>query len=289
VTWSDVVKAKQFKDLGPPEDVEYIERERHATALHEACHAVVAYRVRHHLVIDIATIEKGGNYLGMVSSIPPEDLFTRWRSDYEADVMVSLASLAGEKMFFSGDSSSGVSGDLESATQLAILMEGYWGMGSSIASHGVTHRVGIGGGGQPGAGGEDKERDLLRSSLAARIDTKLAELFQRTEVLLRENRLEVFAVTHALETAKTLTGDDIAAVIEGTEGPLVDGRAYRTPQFAAAAERYHEAVLAAHEGHTTLEVALPAVPSMNGQVATPAPTAHEESPVEEAPLGDGDS
>ena len=144
VTWGDIVKAKQLKDLGPPEDVEYIERERHATALHEACHAVVAYRVRHHLVIDIATIEKGGNYLGMVSSIPPEDLFTRWRSDYESDVMVSLASLAGEKMFFAGDSSSGVSGDLESATQLATFMEGYWGMGQTISSHGVTHRVGVG-------------------------------------------------------------------------------------------------------------------------------------------------
>src|SRR3954454_8714200 len=79
ITWPDVIKAKQLKDLGPPEDVEYIERERHATALHEACHAVMAYRVRHHLVIDIATIEKGGNYLGMVSSIKPDDLFTQWR------------------------------------------------------------------------------------------------------------------------------------------------------------------------------------------------------------------
>jgi ATP-dependent Zn protease len=279
VTWSDVVKAKQFKDLGPPEDVEYIERERHATALHEACHAVVAYRVRHHLVIDMATIEKGGNYLGMVSSIPPEDLFTRWRSDYEADVMVSLASLAGEKLFFGGDSSSGVSGDLESATQIAILMEGYWGMGSSIASHGVTHRVGIGGGGQPGAGGEDKERELLRSSLSHRIDTKLAELFERTEVLLHENRLEILAVTHALETAKTLTGDDIAAVIEGTEGPIIDGRPYHTPQFAIAAERYHEAVVAAHAGHGTLEEALPELPSMNGQTSTPAAAVRPDAPV----------
>ena len=35
--------AKHFKRLGPPEDVEYIERERHAVAVHEACHAVVAY------------------------------------------------------------------------------------------------------------------------------------------------------------------------------------------------------------------------------------------------------
>jgi cell division protease FtsH len=257
VTWRDVVRAKQFKDLGPPEDVEYIERERHATALHEACHAVVAYRVRHHLVIDIATIEKGGNYLGMVSSIPPEDLFTRWRSDYEADVMVSLASLAGEKMFFAGDSSSGVSGDLESATQLTIFMEGYWGMGRTIASHGVTHRVGIGGGGQPGAGGDDKERDLLKSGLAGRIEEKLADIFERTEGLIVENRLEIFAVTHALETHKTVTGEDIEAIIEGRPGPLVDGTEYHTGEFLDAAEAYHNIVIAAHTTHGKVEVELP--------------------------------
>src|SRR5918997_107368 len=51
ITWNDVVKAKQLKDLGPPEDVEYIERERHAVAVHEACHAVAAYRVRAHMTI----------------------------------------------------------------------------------------------------------------------------------------------------------------------------------------------------------------------------------------------
>ena len=44
ITYQDVIKAKQLKELGPPEDVEYIERERHAVAIHEACHAVVAYR-----------------------------------------------------------------------------------------------------------------------------------------------------------------------------------------------------------------------------------------------------
>src|SRR3989475_2146359 len=164
ITWEDVLKAKQLKDLGPPEDDEYIERERHATALNEACHAVVAYRARHHLVIDIATIEKGGTYLGMVSSIKPDDLFTQWRSEYESDVMVSLASLAGEKMFFAGDSSSGVSADLESATQIATFMEGYWGRGSTVTSHGVTHRVGIAGGGRTGVG-DEKERDRLKGGL----------------------------------------------------------------------------------------------------------------------------
>ena len=166
ITWADVIKAKQLKDLGPPEDVEYIERERHAVAVHEACHAVTAFRVRRHLTIDIATIEKGGNYLGMVASIPPEDQFTRWRTEYEADVMVSLASLAGERLFFEGDNSSGVSGDLESATQIATLMEGYWGMGSTVTSHGVTQKVGIGGGGRPGKA--DKGRQDHRGRPAPR-------------------------------------------------------------------------------------------------------------------------
>ena len=42
ITWRDVIKAKQLKELGPPQDVEYIERERHAVAVHEACHALVS-------------------------------------------------------------------------------------------------------------------------------------------------------------------------------------------------------------------------------------------------------
>src|SRR5712691_9152275 len=133
ITWPDVIKAKQLKELGPPEDVEYIERERHAVAVHEACHALVAFRTRQHMEIDIATIEKGSDYLGMVASIPPEDQFTRWRSEYETDILVSLASLAGERMFFDQDSSSGVSGDLESATTVASFMEGFWGMGATVS------------------------------------------------------------------------------------------------------------------------------------------------------------
>lgn len=71
--------------------------------------------MRKHLPIDLATIEKDGTYLGMVASIPPEDQFTRWRSEYEAD----MVSLAGERLFFDGDNSSGVSADLESATTIA--------------------------------------------------------------------------------------------------------------------------------------------------------------------------
>ena len=176
ITWPDVIKAKQLKELGPPEDVEYIERERHAVAVHEACHALVAFRMRQHMEIDIATIEKGGDYLGMVASIPPEDQFTRWRSEYETDILVSLASLAGERMFFNQDSSSGVSGDLESATTVASFMEGFWGMGTTVSSYSTAKRLEVGspGGGRGGTlkKGQDPEAQV-RHALADRIEDKL--------------------------------------------------------------------------------------------------------------------
>jgi cell division protease FtsH len=257
VTWADVLRAKQLKELGPPEDVEYIERERHAVAVHEACHAVVAYRVRHHLEIDLATIEKGGSYLGMVASIKPEDQFTSWRSEFEADVMVSLASLAGERLFFAGDSSSGVVGDLETATTIASMMEGYWGMGSTIASHGVTQRIGVGGGNGRGEGkGDAKGKDLLSGSLGGRIEDKLSELLERTDQLVADNRREVLALAHALEEYKTLSGEDVIAVIEGRRGTVLDGRPYRADGFLPLAEEYHHRVVDAHRRHGRLDVPL---------------------------------
>jgi cell division protease FtsH len=267
IIWEDVIKAKHLKELGPPEDVEYIERERHAIAVHEACHAVAAYRTRKHLMIDLATIEKGGSYLGMVSSIKPEDQFTRWRSEYESDIVVSLASLAGERLFFGGDSSSGVSGDLESATTVATLMEGYWGMGRTVASHGVTHKVGIGGGGRPG-GPEDDQRDLLKGNIGERVESNLTELLERAEALLREHRAQVLVLAHALETHKTIAGEDVIAVLDGTPGPLIDGSAYHEPGFLAELEAYHGAVEGAHDRHEKVSMPLP---KTNGQTPEPEP------------------
>jgi ATP-dependent Zn protease len=257
VRWEDVIRAKHFKELGPSEDVEYIERERHAIAVHEACHAVAAYRSRRHMTIDLATIEKGGSYLGMVSSIKPEDQFTRWRTEYEADIIVSLASLAGERLFFGGDNSSGVSGDLEQATTVAALMEGFWGMGQTVASHAVSSRLQIGGGLAPRPGEKENERDPLDGHLGQRIEGNLHVLLGRAEQLLRDNYFEVLSVAHALETYKTLAGEDVIAVIEGTIGPLVDGRPYQWQNVRDELVAYHELAAAAHQAHGRVEATLP--------------------------------
>ena len=254
VTWSDVLKAKQLKQLGPSEDVEYIERERHATAIHEACHAVMAYRVRRHMDIDIATIEKGAEYLGMVASIPPDDQFTHWKSEYEADILVSLASLSGERMFFEGDNSSGVSGDLESATTIAGLMEGYWGMGSTVSSYASSRRMDLG---APGGAKPNETKVEMRRALADRIEDNLATLLLKSEALLRDNRREILAVAHALETHKTLSGNDVHAVIEGRQGDVVNGLLYSLPENIAAIEAYHLSALEAHREHRKPHLPLP--------------------------------
>jgi len=255
INFADVIKAKQLKELGPAEDVEYIERERHAVAVHEACHGVMAHLVRHHMAIDLATIEKGSNYLGMVASIPPDDQFTRWRSEYEADILVSLASLAGERLFFQGDNSSGVSGDLESATTIASFMEGHWGMGSTVSSHASNRRFEVG---TPGGGkspGDDAK--AVKAMLADRIETNLEDLLKKAEEILTLNRAKVLALAHALEIHKTISGDDVIAVMTGEVGPLVDGRPYQDPTKIEEIERYHEAALRAHQGHLRPDISIP--------------------------------
>ncbi|MGH2929574.1 MAG: AAA family ATPase, partial [Solirubrobacteraceae bacterium] len=265
ITYQDVIKAKQLKELGPPEDVEYIERERHAVAIHEACHAVVAYRTRQHMEIDIATIEKGSDYLGMVSSIKPEDQFTRWRSEYESDILVALASLAGERMFFGSDSSSGVSGDLDSATTVASFMEGYWGMGKTVSSAASARRLEAGtpGGGVRGASpagpgtGAERQVPSPLARLADRIEGNLGLLLVKAEEILRDNERHVLALAHALETHKTLTGEDVTAVFECGRGPLVDGAAYADDAFIVRLREYHLAAKRAHEEHNHPQVSLP--------------------------------
>ena len=267
INWADVTRAKQLKEHGLPDDSVYVNRERHAVAIHEACHAVAAYRTRRHMVIDMATIERRGDIGGFVSSIPPEDQFVQWRSERDADIIVSLASLAGERLFFDGDNSAGVGGDMRSATAVAARMLGYWSMGDTVASHGVSKLAIVGGSAATAEDGTD--RNFLEGELGKRVEEKLQAMLEVTTELLQENRTQILAVAHALETHRTVSGDDIEAIIEGAQGPLVDGKPYQDAEFAEAMERYHEAALEAHREHARVDLSMP-VPALVG-AAMPNP------------------
>ncbi len=273
VSYADIVKAKQLKQHGLPDEHEYIERERHSVAVHEACHAVAAYRLRHHEVIDMATIERRGDVGGFVASIPPEDQFVEWRSERETDVMTFLASLAGERLFFDGDHSTGVGGDMRGATAIATQALAYYAMGDTIASRSIN--LASLRGAQALETGQD--RAMFDSAFGQAVDTKLGELYERTSELLQGNRSEVLAVAHALEMHKTLTGDDITAIMEGTAGPTVDGRTYADPAFMRSLEDYHQSAKQAHKEHGQVVRSIP-VPIPPNPVSIAASTPNGDGP-----------
>ena len=98
--------------------------------------------------------------------------------------------------------------------------------------------------------------------LADRIEDNLGALLVKAEALLRENERYVLAVAHALESHKTLSGEDITAVFEGGRGPLVDGDPYADDAFIDRLREYHAAAARAHREHNQPDMPLP--------VATPA-------------------
>ena len=206
--WDDVWQARSLKELGPPEDVEYIERERNAVAIHEAGHAVAAHLLRSHRMIDLVSIEKRATALGMVASLDIEDRVTQWNTEMEIDVKVSLASLAAEKMFFGGDNSSGVSSDLRSATNLTALMEGIFGMGDGLTSlAGLPEHVIV---------QTPDPTDKVVGRMSDRIEVRLQELYDEVYELLEEHRDDLVRLALVLEEKKTISGEEVTEVM-GTE------------------------------------------------------------------------
>jgi hypothetical protein len=94
--------------------------------------------------------------------------------------------------------------------------------------------------------------------LADRIEDNLSELLVRAEEILRENERWVLAVAHALESHKTLSGEDMTAIFEGTQGPVVNGAPYSDESFISRLREYHTAAARAHREHSQPDVPLPA-------------------------------
>ena len=271
IQWVDIWKAKALKELGPPDDADYIQRERHAVAVHEASHAVVAHTMRKHMAIDLVTIERHGDTGGMVKNLLAEDRFTQWKSEFEVDIMVSLASLAGERMFFGDDNSSGVTGDLRNATAIAAFMEGVWGMGDQLISF-TVNETGMGQSGNPAAATVARRRD--------NVDTRLNELYERTWALLDEHRHEILALAAILEEKKTISGDEVSEIMGSTPGELAmrQPSGWQAVTDEVGAQRREEALarrLVGVNGHSEAEGANghPEAEGANGHVPEDDPKA----------------
>jgi hypothetical protein len=98
----------------------------------------------------------------------------------------------------------------------------------------------------PVADGQD--RAVFETGMGKRAEARLDALAESTGTLLQENRANVLAVAHALEMHKTISGQDVDAIINGSEGPVVDGRPYHTLEFTQTLESYHQQMMVTHRG-----------------------------------------
>jgi hypothetical protein len=110
----------------------------------------------------------------------------------------------------------------------------------------------------PAGAGEAKGSPAF-GRLADRIEDNLGVLLVRAEEILRDNERHVLALAHALETHKTLSGEDVTAVMEAGHGPLVDGSSYTDDAFISKLRDYHLAAKRAHQQHNQPDLQLPVV------------------------------
>ncbi len=257
VSFQDLLEGRSLKTHGLPDEVHPMALERHAVALHEASHAVAMKRLNKRMTIDVATIEPRGSVGGFVAPVPLEEPGFPWRTSQEEEVMTFLASLAGERHFYDGDNSVGVGGDMNASTSIVMRMQAFAAMGTTLVSHSVPNVV---------------DGDRWKTLFGDKVEEKMQELFARACRLIVENERWVMAVGHALEGYKTISGEDIDAIFDGTKGPLVDGAWYHSDDFLTRYRAYHEAARFAHQNQTRLEVLLPR-PDEQTAIATTSSTA----------------
>jgi len=127
-TWKDMREAMGNIEAGLAHPVVYTERERLAVARHELGHAVAARYFLPEAVSVRLSIRMRSGSLGHHRAVDKEEEFSHFRSREAGVLRHTLGAIASERVFY-GENSTGVSGDLAQATQLAALMVGVWGMG----------------------------------------------------------------------------------------------------------------------------------------------------------------
>ncbi|HSO04173.1 MAG TPA: AAA family ATPase, partial [Candidatus Limnocylindrales bacterium] len=130
---ADVESARLTEEIGMGQPVAYTPYETRLIATHESGHATMAHLVAPHRRLEVLSIIKRRDALGMLAHGDSEDVFTRSRSEMLALIQIAMGGQVAEELFF-GDISTGPGGDLSYATTVAAQMVGAVGMGGSLIS-----------------------------------------------------------------------------------------------------------------------------------------------------------
>ncbi len=208
ITNEDVEEAILKVSMGPEKKSKKMsDRARRLTAYHESGHAIAGKYLKHTDPVHYITIIPRGQAGGFTMFRPKEDLENfKSRSELFEQIVMSLGGRIAEQMFLD-DISTGASGDIQQATELARAMVMQYGMSSKLGpiSYDTSgHSIFI--------GRDFGQMKSYSEETAALIDEEVKHLFDEAaricEELLTEHRETLIAVAEYLLEHETMDGED---------------------------------------------------------------------------------
>jgi cell division protease FtsH len=187
--------------------------EKHAVAVHEAGHALVAALSEHADPVAKVTILSRGAALGVTEQLPAFERHLYPESHLTASLAVRLGGRAAEIVVLA-EPSTGSASDLAGATQLATHMVREWGFSAKVGP--ISY----------GPEGPSRDNPFAGRPYAEEtqrsIDQEVARLLREAEdtatSLLRRRRETLDRVIGLLLERETINGSDLAAIV-GEPGP----------------------------------------------------------------------
>jgi cell division protease FtsH len=212
--WHDIQHAKMTEEIGLKQPVEYTSEERLRIATHEAGHATVAHVVGKDRKLEVLSIIKRRDALGLLAHSEREERFMKTRTELVALIQIAMGGMVAEELAF-GEAGTGPSGDLQAATSAAAQMVGALGMGGSLISLDAANYAGTGNL-VAKVLGDESARDAVNEILN---DAKA-----EAERILGTHQQVLDALRDALLEREELVGDEILDVIATAEAQVVDLR-----------------------------------------------------------------
>ena len=215
MSWKDVEHARLVTEIGLGQPVAYTPHEERLIATHEAGHAVVAWLVAPRRRLEVLTIVKRADALGLLAHGDAEDVYTRSRTELAGMVQIAFGGQVAEELFV-GDVSTGPAGDLHSATTTAAQMVGSAGMAGTLVSFSAV---------QSGAFGDGNLVSRVLGDAEGRrmVEELLTEQKETVRGLLGRHRHLVAALRDALLERHELIGHEITDVLEAAARAAADG------------------------------------------------------------------
>ena len=169
MTWADVEHARMITEIGLGQPVGYTAHEERLIATHEAGHATIAWLVAPHRRLEVLTIIKRRDSLGLLAHGDAEDVFTRSRAELRGLIQVAFGGQVAEELFF-GDVSTGPGGDLLYATTSRPRWSASAGMVDTLVSYAAISGLGAERlePGRPGARATPRDAGWSRTSCRSR-------------------------------------------------------------------------------------------------------------------------